>query len=67
MIPKNDFFTNHVYLIDMYEQDLALNNLQELVCHKIQPAKSVYKDETLRAQRYRPYFTPSTQSFAYNS
>ena len=30
-------FTNHVYLIYMYKQDLALNNLQWLVCHKTKP------------------------------
>ena len=23
----------------MYKQDLALNNLQELICHKTQPTK----------------------------
>ena len=27
-------FTNHVYLIYMYKQDLALNNLPGLICHK---------------------------------
>ena len=26
-----------IYLIYMYKQDLALNNLQELVYHKTQP------------------------------
>ena len=26
-------FTNHMYLIDMQKQDLALNNLQWLMCH----------------------------------
>ena len=30
-------FANHVYLIYMYKVDLALNNLQWLICHKIQP------------------------------
>ena len=29
-------FTNHIYLIYMYIQDLALNNLQGLICHKTQ-------------------------------
>ena len=27
-------FTNHIYLIYMYKEDLALNNLQCLICHK---------------------------------
>ena len=30
-------FTDHIYLINMYKQDLALNNLQVLTSHKIQP------------------------------
>ena len=25
---------NHIYLIYMYKEDLALNNLQWLICHK---------------------------------
>ena len=27
-------FTNYMYLIYMYKQDLTLNNLQGLICHK---------------------------------
>ena len=30
-------FTNHIYLIYMYKQDLVLNDLQLLRCHKTQP------------------------------
>ena len=30
---------NHIYLIHMYKEDLALNNLQ---CHKSQPDPVVY-------------------------
>ena len=30
-------FTTHIYLIYMYKLDLALNNLQRLICHKTQP------------------------------
>ena len=26
----------------MYKQDLALNNLQGLICHKIQPTQIIY-------------------------
>ena len=31
------FITNHIYFIFMHKHDLALNNLQELICHKTQP------------------------------
>ena len=31
-----------IYLIYMYEKDLALNNLQWLICHKTQPNQIVY-------------------------
>ena len=34
--------TNHVYLIYMYKDDLVLNNLQWLICHKIQPNQILY-------------------------
>ena len=30
-------FTNHTYLLHTYEQDLALNNLHWLMCHKTKP------------------------------
>ena len=30
-------FTNHIYLIHMYKEDLALKALQQLICHKTQP------------------------------
>ena len=29
----------HVYLIYIYKEDLALNNLRWLMCHKTQPNK----------------------------
>ena len=31
--PQNKF-TNHIYSVYMYKEDLALNNLQVLICHK---------------------------------
>ena len=37
LFPVNKSFTNHIYLTCMYKQDLALNNLQELLCRKTQP------------------------------
>ena len=36
MSSKN-VFINYIYLIYVYKQDLALNNLQWLICHKTQP------------------------------
>ena len=30
-------YTGHIYLIYMYEEDLALNILQGFICHKTQP------------------------------
>ena len=31
---------NHIYLIYMYKEDLALNNLKKLICHKTNQTKS---------------------------
>ena len=31
-----------IYLIYMYKEDLALNNLQWLICHKTQPNQILY-------------------------
>ena len=30
-------FTNHIYLVDVYKKDLALNNRQWLICYKTKP------------------------------
>ena len=38
----NKLFTNHIYLIYMYKEYLALNNLQWLICHKTQPNQIIY-------------------------
>ena len=35
-------FTNPIYLIYMYKEDVALNNLQWLICYKTQPNQIVY-------------------------
>ena len=37
MLPTNYLFTNDIYLIYMYNQDLTLKDLQGLICHKTQP------------------------------
>ena len=33
-----------MYLIYMYEEDLALNNLQWLICHKTQPKQTKFNN-----------------------
>ena len=33
-MPENQTKPNHTYLLYMYKEDLALNNLQRLICHK---------------------------------
>ena len=39
---KKYMFTNHVYLVYMYKEDLALNNQQWLICYKSQPNQILY-------------------------
>ena len=34
--------TNHIYQIYTNKQDLALNNLQWLICHQTQPNQIIY-------------------------
>ena len=36
-MPSNPIKTYHIYLIYMYKEDLALNNLQWLICYKTKP------------------------------
>ena len=36
-MPQNPTKPNSIYLINMYKEDLALNNQQWLICLKIQP------------------------------
>ena len=36
MLPTDYLLTNHIY-----KQDLALNNLQGLICHKNQPNQTI--------------------------
>ena len=48
-MPYNPTQLNHIYLIYMYKEDLALNNLQWLICHKTQLnhiyLKYMYKED----------------------
>ena len=41
-MPLNPSKLNHIYLVYMYKEDLALNNLQWLICHKTQPNQIIY-------------------------
>ena len=34
-------FLQTMHLQNMYQEDLALNNLQWLICHKIQPNQTI--------------------------
>ena len=38
-MPYNQMKPNYIYLTYMYKQDLALNNIQGLICHKTKPTK----------------------------
>ena len=38
MLPTNYSLTNHVNNMNIYKQDLALNDAPGLTCHKIQPS-----------------------------
>ena len=42
----NNVFTNHIYSIFMNKEDLALNNLQWLICHKTKP-NNIYECKIL--------------------
>ena len=46
---KQNVYINHVYLIYMYKQDLALNNQQVLICYKTKPNQT------------KLYITPQSQ------
>ena len=37
LLSTNYLLTDNIYLIYMFKQDLVLNNLQGLICHKAQP------------------------------
>ena len=36
-MPYNKTKQNHLYIIHVYKEDLAINILQWLICHKTQP------------------------------
>ena len=56
MLSSNYSFTNHIYLVYMYEQDLALNNLERLIYRKTQPTNNLCTAKS--AQFLKQIFTP---------
>ena len=66
-------FTNHIYLIYMYKEDLALNNLQWLICHKTRPNQtnttSIYSNSSASFQKWLCIFlflTIFSESFLFD-
>ena len=41
-MPSNLIKPNPICLINIYKEDLALNNLQWLICHKTKPKQIIY-------------------------
>ena len=41
MLSKKCVYKSYVYLIYSYKEDLVLNNLQWLMCHKTKPNKTI--------------------------
>ena len=41
MLSSNYLFTNYIYIY-IYKQDLALNNIQRLICHKKHNQLTIY-------------------------
>ena len=41
-IPLNPNKPNNIYLVCVFKNDLALNNLQWLICHETQPNQTIY-------------------------
>ena len=55
-MPQNPTKPNPIYLIYMYKEDLALNNLQRLICHKTKPIHLSNKHESnFRLMRFSKY------------
>ena len=50
MLPTNYSFTNYIYIY-IYKQDLALKNLQGLICHKTQPTTLSVNQSNKEAHR----------------
>ena len=47
-MPLNQAKPNPLYLIYMYQEDLALNNPQWLICHKIKPNETNHSQFSLK-------------------
>ena len=55
-MPQNPTKPNPKYLIYMFKKDLALNNRQQLICHKTQPNQIIYI-QYIRIKRICHYIT----------
>ena len=44
---QENMFTNHIYFIYMNQQDLALNNPESLICHKIKSNQIKWDDSVI--------------------
>ena len=53
---NNNMFINHIYLIYMCIQDLSLNNLQWLICHRIQPNQTKQEEPNVIAVKTKSSF-----------
>ena len=51
-------FTNYIYLIYMYKEDLALNNLQWLICHKTKVNKKFQYKKYIQILKFWYKITP---------
>ena len=51
-MPQNLTKPNHISLIYMYKKDLALNNLQWLICHKTQPIQ-IKPNQTIESKKQK--------------
>ena len=54
---KNFIYNICVYLIYVYKENLVLNNLQKLICHKTQPTNLYYNTKKQKVTFYlQPIF-----------
>ncbi len=63
----NKIFTNHINVIDMYKEDLALINLKWLICHKTQPNQIIMPLNKIETIIYLFYLLHATLLKAYRS
>ena len=52
----NQIKPNHIYLIYMYKNGLALNNLQGLICYDSKPNQKLFLTEDFDFVHFKEYF-----------